>query len=289
MNGSLNSKMSVRPLFERLELRRFLSAGPLLEAVEVQSGPLPRVEDVHVSGSDWSQEFIDYLDERSLGDGPHGLRIDASPSYGRVLPWLNVNQVTIRMTFDMIVEADDLRVRGVASPTYTVTSVETSFDPDAFMTTATFTLGVGEFSKPDNLRFELDADPGGVRTREYGVPLDGDRNGTPGGDLVFRLTVVPGAANLGPYVDRSDYQTVRKALGRTIANRGTDVPFYHSSADLNADGRVNVTDLALVRSRLYTYAPLTAPQVAATADVGTEARTRPATRSLFSSTSILGT
>ena len=216
---------------------------------------------------------------------PYGFRLATSSA--RILPWFNVNQITIRMTFDMIVEADDLRVRGVNSASYPVASVETSFDPDAFMTTARFTLATDGFSKPENLLIELDAGPGGVRTREYGMPLDGDRNGVPGDDFVFRFTVLPGAANLGANVNHSDLRTVREALGRTIANPGTAVPYYDAFSDFDADGRVNFADLALVRKQLYTYAPFTSPTAAAGSDVVTTTRARPITRGLFSAAPIL--
>jgi hypothetical protein len=243
------------------------------------------VEDVHVSGSDWSHEFIDYLDENALGNRPHGFRIPTS--YAMVLPWLSVNRITIRTTYDMVVEADDLRVGGVASPTYPVASVETSFDPETFVTTATFTLDVTQFTRPDNLLFDLDAGPNGMRRRDNGLPLDGDRDGVPGGDFVFRSTVLPGDYTGDRYVDQRDLLGVRKVLGRSIANLGTEVPFYQTFVDLNADGRINFTDLALVRSRLNTYAPFSAPVLSPTADAGMLGRARPVTRGLFSSAPIL--
>jgi len=94
MPGHSSTRVATGPVVERLERRDFLTGG----------GQPPRVEDVHVSGSDWSQEFVNYLDEHRLGNGRHGFRI--ATSYGMVLPWLNVNRVTIRMTYDMIVEGD---------------------------------------------------------------------------------------------------------------------------------------------------------------------------------------
>lgn len=267
--------VATTPVVERLQPRYLLSG----------DGQSPRVEDVHVSGSEWSQEFIDYLDEHALGKGPHGFRIPTS--YAMVLPWLSVNRITIRTTYDMIVEADDLRVRGVASPAYAVTSVETSFDPEAFVTTATFTLDVNQFTRPDNLLFDLDAGPGSVRRRDNGLPLDGDRDGAPGGDFVFRYTALPGDYTGNRYVDQRDLLGVRKVLGRSIANLGTEVPFYQTFVDLNADGRINFTDLALVRSRLNTYAPFTAPVSSPMADASISSRARPVTRGLFSCGPIL--
>jgi hypothetical protein len=262
-----------RSVIESLERRDLLSGG----------GRPPGVEDVHVSGTEWSQDFVGYLDEHQLGTDRHGFRIPTS--YGMVLPWHNVNQVTIRITYDMIVEADDLRVRGVESPAYPVAAVESNFDPDTLITTATFTLRVDQFAKPDNLLLELDAGPAGVRRREDGVPLDGDRDGAPGGDFRFRFTVLPGAANLGLNVNQSDYRTVRGTLGTTVVHPGTTAPFYAANADFNADGRVNFTDLALVRKQLYTYAPFTTP--AAASGVAATVRTRPVARSLFSAAPIL--
>lgn len=263
-----------QPLVERLESRQLLNGdAPVLSSVEVQSGPPPRVQDVHVSGSAWSDDFKNYLDEANLGTVPYGRWIPTN--YAAILPWVNVDRITIRFTHDMAMEPEDVLIRGVAAAAYPVESVQSSFDADTFTTTATVVLAGAGFVKPDNLLIEIDGDPGGVEAGPGGLLLDGDRNGIPGGDFVFRMSVVPGASTLGANVGHTDLQTVRQVLGTSATDSRTTGPFYHASADLNADGRVNFTDLAHVRKRLYTYAPLTAPQVAATADVGSEARTRP--------------
>lgn len=275
-----------QPLLERLESRQMLNGdAPLLSSLEVQSGPPPVVVDVHVSGSAWSHDFIDYLTEVGLGRSSLGRRVVTN--YAAIVPWVNLNRITVRFTHNMAMEADDVLIRGVAAPAYPVEIVQSTFDADTHTTTATLVLAGAGFVKPDNLLIEIDGDPGGVEAGPGGLLLDGDRNGIPGGDFVFRMSVVPGASTLGANVGHTDLQTVRQVLGTIATDSRTTGPFYHASADLNADGRVNVIDLAHVRQRLYTYAPLTAPQVAATAEVGSEARTRPATRSRFSSVSVL--
>jgi hypothetical protein len=101
------------------------------------------------------------------------------------------------------------------------------------------------------------------------------------------MTVVPGAVNGAPYVDQTDFHSVRKALGRTATNLGAAVPFYNPTADLDADGRVNFTDLAHVRKRLYTSAPTTVPAASTPADFDARVRARPLTRGLFSAAPIL--
>ena len=271
--------------FESLESRRHLDADVAGSvAVGVQSGPPPRVEDVHISGSAWSPDVLDYLDRRRPGNGPYGFWI--TTSYSQTVSWSNLNRLTIRFTHDLDVDADDLTIRGLRVPTYDVASVQTAFDPSEFLTTATFDLPGLAYGQPETLRFEVDGDPGGVETGPGGLQLDGDGDGVPGGDFVFRLSIVPGAANLAPYVDQSDYSTVRRALGRTVAAPGTALPFYNVFADFDADGRVNINDLALVRKQLYTYAPQSAPAASAV-DGGEAARARPVTRGLFSAAPIL--
>ena len=126
-------------VIEPLESRQLLNGDArLLSSVAVQSGPPPQVQDVHIRGTIWSPQFISHLQAGGLGTAPLGRWIN--PRYSTIHPWLNVNQITIRMTDDMVVESDDFRVRGVESSTYLVASVETNFDRHTFTTTATFTL-----------------------------------------------------------------------------------------------------------------------------------------------------
>jgi len=265
---------------ERLEPRRLCAAAP----VEAGSGPPPQVADVYVSGSAWSQDFKNVLEAQRTGSAAFGRRL--TPGLASIQPWVNLNRFTLRLSYDMVVKAEDLRVRGVTSPTYAVASVETTFDPRLYVTTATFTLAGDGLSRPENLRVELEGDAGGVHSRE-GFMLDGDRDGTPGGDFVFRFGILPGDATRGSYVNTTDLSIVRRKLGTSVTRTRTVAPYYTTSDDFNADGRINATDLMIVRSRLGTYSPSTEPAATASAPISTPVRTRPGARELFGSTPIL--
>lgn len=273
---------------EALEPRRLMAvASPA--AVEVQSpgGPPPLVTEVYISGSEWTQPYRDYLGRNRHGPGREdGFRVWSGQTSYFTAGWSNLDQITVHFYQPAVVELDDLRVRGSAGGDYAVASVH--HRPDPFSGGAyTFTLAGRGLSRPDNLLVELDGGPEGVRS-PYGDLLDGDRDGTPGGDFRLQFFVLPGATREGGSVSNFDLFNIRRSLGTSTTDRGRPGASYLPFADFNGDARIDARDYAIVRSRLYTYLPPSQPAAAAAqSSPALRSAARPATRFLFSDAAIL--
>jgi hypothetical protein len=204
------------------------------------------------------------------------------------MPWVNINQVTVDFNgFELSIDPDDLRVRGVNVPTYPVASLD--FDPATDVATWTLARPLGA----DNVIVEIEGDaPHGVRDRS-GQFLDGDENG-PGGDYVSDVErVLPGSGNRDRDVNLFDLAGARSLYGRSTINRGPIPYHYDLFTDVNGDGAINVLDSTAIRRRMGTYLPFDEPApsaagAAATAAARSPLRTRPIARSLFSSAPVLG-
>jgi hypothetical protein len=83
-----------------------------------------------------------------------------------------------------------------------------------------------------------------------GQPLDGDANGSPGGDFTMDLFRLYGDVNGDKAVNGLDLALFRTAFGTSAGN-----PNYVDYLDLNGDGAVNGLDLAAFRSRFGTALP----------------------------------
>jgi hypothetical protein len=257
---------------------------------------------VFVSSTRWAPEFKSYLGNyqytsnpaHRYGDATYGYAMDDGDQMNE-LPWVNLDQISIRFDQLVAVKQGDLAVRGVTVANYPTTAF--AYDPAT--STATWTL-----SRPlarDKVVFDLDGDAGGVEGRgaySYSAPLDGDwtnptpvartdwfgqtywsyqgydafpsGNGVPGGDFRFRVNVLPGDANRSGDVGTADVTQVRNRVGTTTVNPGSYVwtqygPFH----DVNGSGDVTTNDVTLTRNRVgdnlndYAEPPLAAGPAAA--------------------------
>ena len=258
-----------------------LEARVLLSAADVQSLPPPWVKAAYVSGSAWTQSFKDYAATLSPNSSSaYGLELGA----GALLPWVNLDRISLRFSDDMIVEADDLRVRGVNVPETVVSSVSYEFDPARYEGVATWTLAAP--LRADRVVVEVASGADGVRDRNNGVALDGEPDGVPGGDFRRRFDVLPGSMH-GYAVSPLDTGVIRPAVGTSTTNLGRGVGEgpgrYQIFYDVNGDGRVNIVDLVEVRSRWGTRLPLTQPTIASLSP----ATTSLLARGLFSTDPVL--
>ena len=105
----------------------------------------------------------------------------------------------------------------------------------------------------DRLELNLNADaPAGV-TDLAGNRLDGEwvdgvttgisGDNVPGGDFVYHFNVLPGDANRNGSVDALDAAAIRRSYGFT-----TGLSAYSITTDLDGNGRINATDVLLVRA-----------------------------------------
>jgi hypothetical protein len=83
-----------------------------------------------------------------------------------------------------------------------------------------------------------------------GGALDGDGNGTPGGDYALALHRLYGDGNGDRRVDNADFFQFRSTFGRSSSD-----PLYLAFFDANGDGRVDNADFFQFRARFGTTPP----------------------------------
>jgi hypothetical protein len=83
-----------------------------------------------------------------------------------------------------------------------------------------------------------------------GQPLDGDANGTAGGDFTLDLYRLYGDVNGDRTVNGLDLALFRSAFGMSAGN-----PNYVDDVDQNGDGTINGLDLAVFRTHFGTKPP----------------------------------
>jgi hypothetical protein len=88
---------------------------------------------------------------------------------------------------------------------------------------------------------------GGLVTGPGGLLVDGDGDGTPGGDAAIALHRLYGDVNGDRRVDSADFFQFRTTFGRSAAD-----PLYLALLDANGDGRVDNADFFLFRTRFGT-------------------------------------
>ena len=194
----------------------------------VPAARAPQVDRVYVRGTDWSADFLSYLESSGIGSSQFGYTAGGTPD-PLPLPWGNLNQVSISFNGDVAVGPDDLHVTGVERASYPVAG----FEYDRARHVATW-------------RFE-----GRLPADRLALTLD-----APGLRHAFALNVVPGDANRDGRTNALDVATVRLHLG-TRAHRPGDIGGmdYVRTVDLNGDGRIDALDVAPAKRDLNRSLP----------------------------------
>jgi hypothetical protein len=242
-----------------------------------------QVTGVFIGGAAWANPFRTFLATAGMGDAAYGYEVPGGAAQADELPWSNVDRLSIRFSAPALVQQDDLRVRGVNVGDYAATAF--TYDPGT--NTATWTLGQAVVN--DRVSLSLDADgPGGVADAG-GTRLDGDwinpvgaspdaaggdafpsGDGTPGGDFLFRINILPGDVNRSGGVTAADYGLARNAFGRSTAadNLGISPRDYTPFKDVNGSASVTAVDLGIIRANLGRTLPVaTAPPIPPSASV----------------------
>ena len=242
-----------------------------------QAAGAPHVTNVYVSGSAWTNNFKQYLEAQGLGSAQHGYAIPAD-SQLIVLPWTNLDRVSITFDQNVTVEQADLAVRGVTVPNYTITA----FDYQPSTRTATWTLS--QPIRNDKVLLDLDADAGGVSSPQGGT-LDGEwnnagdtfpsGNGTAGGDFRFRINVLPGDTSRNGTVVAEDFSDVKNRFFRTTAQPGPAGPSqYNVFRDVDGSNAILANDFSLVKARFFNTLPGGEPAAPAAGTAAREADDR---------------
>ena len=201
----------------------------------------PAVTGVFLSGGGWSGAFKQWLANHALGDAVLGYEIPEDGAAQRTVPWINVNQITLRFDRDVSVGRGDLIVRGADGSAY-------EFPPLGFLYN-----GVNHTA-----RWTFDGALAADR-----LSITWNRSG-PGPDLELQLDVLPGDAD-GAFgrVNAADQGYVNARLNRSAFEPTSPPlpgPAYSPFADVTADGRINAADQGAVKARVNDALPVVTVQ-----------------------------
>jgi hypothetical protein len=206
------------------------------------------VAEAYVGGSAWSGPFKDYLATRAGGSPDYGLGTDRTYGFTGILPWVNVDQITVTFTGEVEVDQADLTVSGLAVAHYPVKSFRYEFNGRGGGTryAATWTLARPLGADRVSARLNVDG-PGGVTVNGYPIG---------GGDRTYHLDVLPGDVNPDGIIVPREFLSVRWRLYRSVSQPGTGLFKYSDSVDLDGSGRIDSRDLlAVLRQKPYTRLP----------------------------------
>ncbi len=232
------------------------------------SGPAvpPTVTNVVVSSTNWNSTCLSYL--ASLGSqnvGGYSIPVQSGAEL-LPLPWINLNQIKVTFSENVVVNNADLALWGVNVSQYDIAHSNFVYDPTAC--TATWTLPAGTFLDSDKLMLELNADGMDPIHDSAGDRLDGEwtnpasttqssssaypsGNGTAGGNFLFRFNVLSGDANQDGAVGLADMNTVLANYGKSGTTWG--------QGDFTGDGVVGLADLNTVLTKYGTVLPSREP------------------------------
>jgi hypothetical protein len=214
----------------------------------------PQVTGVFVSGSDWSEEFLDHLAAAGLGGA--GYAIPTGVGQFDALPWIGIDQVSIRFSRDMTVTLADLALWGAGTQKFPL--VDFAYDDANFIATWTLENPL----RADALLIDLSSEVHDVGGRRLDADwLDGSSTFPSGNDFVegderfrFRINVLPGDVDAGARVDRADLVDLIHHLGSDAGEAAFDF-----ARDLTGDARVDLRDLRALLLRLHTRLPTAEP------------------------------
>jgi hypothetical protein len=157
-------------------------------------------------------------------------------SFTPVLPWVNLDRVTVRFRGGAAgIDRDDLRVRGTNVASYAV--ADFSFDPVTH-------AGTWRLERPvENDRVVIE-----LNTNDDAAP-----------EYQWRTNVLAGDSTGDGGVNASDLGDLKRRLNRSLASPGTGTAAYSVFADVTGDGKISALDLGAVKQRLNRRLPAATP------------------------------
>jgi hypothetical protein len=223
-----------------------------LERRDLLSGTPPTVVEVQVASTQWSEDFLDYLQTSSMGTEGYSIPRGSS-AQTKTLSWTGLDQIIIRFSEDVYVEAADMSLSGVNTTAYSFSDFH--YDPLTHLATWTLSTPL----ERDRIRIDLDGNGIDPVRDMHGNVLDGEwtnnvstvsGNGTAGGDFEFLINVLPGDVNATSSVMYSDQLQVTQLNGKTTLDTG-----YIAFRDIDGSGTIDTADRDAVIERLYVGLP----------------------------------
>jgi len=215
----------------------------------------PHVAGVFANGTTWAPSFREYLASAGLGSSQWGYAIPSGRAQLAVLPWVNVNEITVSFDEPVNVRLDSLVIRGAGGPLVVT----------AFIGGRVSTWRLASPVRADRLALELKSgDSTGVKDL-VGRPLDGEwadgadnfpsGDGAAGGDFAFAFNVLPGDVNGDGSVLADDFSAVKKRFFKDTTDATTGDASYSAFHDVDGSGSILADDYSEVKKRFFDALP----------------------------------
>ena len=227
-----------------------------LERRDLFSVVPPQVVDVEVASTSWSADFTEYVrdaDQYSIG---YSIPVGSAAQLAS-LTWSNIDQIIIRFSEDVHIDAADLSISGVNTVAYEFSDFH--YDPIAHAATWTLPAPIDK----DRLHLDLDAnglDP--VRDLDGNI-LDGEwvnkvstvsGDGTPGGDFQFTFHVQPADVDNNGKINSNDSDLINSLNGKSTIDAG-----YITNRDIDGSGLIDSADWQEAVDRYLEHRPVGSP------------------------------
>jgi hypothetical protein len=192
----------------------------------------PTITAAYARGSQWTAAFKNYLAAKGLGDAANGFNLAA----GRILPWINVDQLVLRYDNNLSSAPAAVTVHGQRSD-YAVTSALA--DPKTVVLTLARPLGDPGTGNPDGDRLRLTVPNAGAGGAAY----------------VLNFSVLQGDVNNNGAVLADDFSDVKKRFFKDTTDNTTTDTSYSPYQDVNGDGTILAFDFSEVKKRFFDSLP----------------------------------
>jgi subtilisin-like proprotein convertase family protein len=199
----------------------------------------PTITAAYARGSQWTAAFKNYLAAKGLGDAANGFNLAA----GRILPWINVDQLVLRYDNNLSSAPAAVTVHGQRSD-YAVTSALA--DPKTVVLTLARPLGDPGTGNPDGDRLRLTVPNAGAGGAAY----------------VLNFSVLQGDVNNNGAVLADDFSDVKKRFFKDTTDNTTTDTSYSPYQDVNGDGTILAFDFSEVKKRFFDALPPAAAAMA---------------------------
>src|SRR5262249_48890518 len=130
----------------------------------------PEVNAIYVSSSAWQQSFLNYLAANGLGDSQLGYRLIGGPNQLAVLPWVNLNVITVVFSRDVNITTASLNLVGSPDPAAPPTLASAAYSYNNTTHTAEWVYR----SSLTNDKYLLNIPSAAVTSVASGQALDGE-------------------------------------------------------------------------------------------------------------------
>ncbi len=243
LNGTVGLNLNAPTIFD-LFGNALANSEPSIDEAYVVDNASPRAVDVIVSGSAWSNLFIDSIDGGGVGSG-NGLGY--SLNSGLVIPSNGIDRIYVLFSEAVVgFNASRIQLLGVNLASYANLITSVVFN-------GLRTRGEIQLSSPitrDRFRIGV-AD---TVTDTALNALDGDSNGSAGGPVNVVFGILVGDANRDGSVNGGDLPAFAAAFNTSVGFAG-----YNPNADWNSDASVNGGDLPLFATNFNQSLPSSMP------------------------------